>query len=548
MQGRDMADAGRRPRSLRELVAVVLPEVRLSDEAFRARHRVLRVILWLQVPLLELVARMHAGRGGFTMRGMLGMNGDNTASVSLVWSMIAGVFGCAVLSVLTRRRRASAVTVSLGLLLSAAVLIPVGGGGTDLHFAFFIVLGLISLYQDWVPLLMSVLLVAGDHFVLGSLQGDLLYSDPVARLQPLRYALLHAGFVLGMCAVQVTYWHFAHTSQREKENIQARAAEALRRNAERFEALVQDSSDVTIVVDGNGLITSTSAAAEHVMGYAPGELTGTVHHTLIHTDDLLDLMAAGDGERVEVRVRHADGGSHWHDVTIRDLSDHPAVRGVVANHRDITERKAFQQQLMYDASHDALTGLANRAEFLRVLETALGQAATADPDESRPAVLYLDLDGFKHVNDTYGHDTGDTLLATVAAMLHRCVLGSDTVGRLGGDEFAVVLNHISSAEDAAAVAKRILTEMAKPVTVNGHTLTPGTSIGIAISEPGLRTDELLHRADTAMYHAKRARTGSYRIYLDGMREPDSGVSTLEEDLRQAVAKHQCGCATSRLSR
>jgi diguanylate cyclase (GGDEF)-like protein/PAS domain S-box-containing protein len=534
-----MADPDRRAWSLRGLVAIALPEIRLSDDAFRSRHRVLRVILWLQVPLLELVARLHAGESDATsMGGMVGMEHVGAAPVSLVWGMVAGVFGCAVLSMLVRTRRASAVIVSLGLLLSAAALVPIGGGATDLHFAFFIVLGLISLYQDWVPLVISVLLVAIDHFILGTLQGDLLYSEPVARLEPLRFALLHAGFVLAMCAVQVTYWHFANTSQVEKENIQARAAEALRRNAERFEALVQDSSDVTIVIDESGLITSSSAAAQHVMGYRPGELAGTLHHALIHAEDLLELIAAEDSQRVEARVRHANGEYHWHDVTIRNLSDHPAVGGVVANHRDITERRMFQERLVYEASHDALTGLANRAELLRSLQAALTELPPATESSTGLAVLYLDLDGFKQVNDSYGHETGDALLKAVAAGLHRCVLGSDTVGRLGGDEFAVVLNHISCVEDAVTVARRILSETAQPVSVNGYTLNPATSIGIALSEPGLQTDQLLHRADTAMYHAKRSRSGSYQLYIDGMHEPDVDASTLEDDLRRAVSGNQ----------
>jgi PAS domain S-box-containing protein len=137
--------------------------------------------------------------------------------------------------------------------------------------------------------------------------------------------------------------------------VRAESEQALRRTAERFQALVQDASDVILVLDTDGMITAESCAAERIMGYTPGDLIGTRHRLLVHPDDRARL---GVEELAEVRVRHADNTWHWHDVTVRDLSGHPAVRGVVINHRDVTERRAFQERLVYEASHDALTGLA----------------------------------------------------------------------------------------------------------------------------------------------------------------------------------------------
>jgi diguanylate cyclase (GGDEF)-like protein/PAS domain S-box-containing protein len=492
---------------------------RLTDEAFRARHRVLRIILWLQLPILALVAILIAddsGAGDMTMPGMDHAMGGEW----VVRSMAVAMTACAVASVVVRSRRTGAAVVSLGLLLSSALLVSIGGGRTDLHFGFFLMVGLISLYQDWVPLLMAVVLVTAEHLVMGELAPAMLYSDARAQTGPVSYALLHAGFVLGTCAVQVAYWRFVDQADQETDRVRAEAEQLLRRTAERFEALVQDSTDVILVVGTAGHITSASTAVLRIMGYRPNDLIGTRYRDLIHPDDHADLDF---DKAAEVRVRHADGGWHWHDVNARDLSANPAVAGFVVNHRDVSERRTFQERLVYEASHDALTALANRAELLRVLEYQLGAAA------SGVAVLYLDLDGFKQVNDTYGHEAGDALLVSVAGSMQRSVLGADTAGRLGGDEFGVVLTQVRSADDAVAVARRILAELAQPVPFNGGVLQPRASIGIALAAGRpLATDELLHRADTAMYHAKRDAGSQWRVYADGMHDPSRGTTTLDE--------------------
>ena len=514
----------------RRLGAAVLTQARLSDEVFQARHRVLRLILWLQLPILGVFALT------FQPGDMAGMDHSMTGGRSLMWVMAAIMMACAVGGEFARGRRTGAALVSLGLLLSSALLVSIGGGRTDLHFGFFLVLGLISLYQDWLPLLMSVLLVTVEYLLMGEMAPMLLYSDPGAQGDPVGFALLHAAFVLAVCAVQVAYWGFVHQAQQETDRVRAESEQTLRRTAERFEALVQDSLDVIVVLDADGVVTSASAAAERVMGYRAGDLIGSEYHELIHPDDYDRLSP----DRVaEVRVRNAGGAWHWHDVTIRDLTGHPAVAGVVVNHRDVSERRAFQERLVYEASHDGLTALANRAELLRTLSQHLAAAASGG---SGVAVLYVDLDGFKQVNDTYGHEAGDALLVSVANSLQRSVLGSDTVGRLGGDEFAVVLTQLREVGHAETVAKRILAELARPVEVNGVRLRARASIGIAIADgsDAIETDALLHRADTAMYHAKRDALVNWRLYVDGMHDPSTGAMTLEDDLRRPVVTLDSG--------
>lgn len=508
--------------------AALMPHARLSDQAFGSRHRALRLVLWVQFPVLAALAALghdlHAPDGGF----------GTTAFVALMALTLAS---CALGSLIVHARRAASVLVSLGLLISSALLVTIGGGRTDLHFAFFLTVGLISLYQDWLLLALSVVLVVVHHLAMGLLDPMMVYSEPRAGHDFVLLAALHSGFVLGYGAIQIVYWRFAEQAQAETDRVRAAAGQTLRRHAERFEALVQDSFDVIAVVDRVGKIISVSAAVERVMGYSPESLVGTSYPALFHPDDLhrLDLALAQGEYRIEIQARHADGSWHWHDMALRDLTGNPAVGGWVINHRDITERRIFQDKLEYDATHDALTGLANRGELLRRLQQELARTAATG---AGMAVLYLDLDNFKQVNDVAGHETGDALLVSTARGLLDCVLGSDTVGRLGGDEFAVVLSRIGGIDEAAAVAARISAALTAPIEINGHAIVPGVSIGIALARDGITGDVLLHQADTAMYHAKRDPAAGWRCYVEGLHDPSVSAAALEDDLLRAADDDQ----------
>ena len=293
--------------------------------------------------------------------------------------------------------------------------------------------------------------------------------------------------------------------QREQAYATVQASE------ERFRALVHDSSDVIAVIDRDGATQYVSPSIERVLGYRPQDIVGTGYGRWVEPEALAeangffaDLLAdPGGHHRAEMPLRHLSNGHRWVEVTARNLLDNPAVQGIVVNYRDVTERRAIQERLAYDASHDALTGLANRATFLGELEKSFADAA----------VLFIDLDGFKQINDTLGHEAGDGLIVAAGAMLVRSVLGADMVGRLGGDEFGVLLPGIDSAGNAISVVKRILAQMAQPVRLAGTDIYVRASIGVAVSGPEV-TDaaELLHRADTAMYAAKRRKTHSFQLY------------------------------------
>ncbi|MFI7547332.1 diguanylate cyclase domain-containing protein [Actinoplanes sp. NPDC049599] len=267
----------------------------------------------------------------------------------------------------------------------------------------------------------------------------------------------------------------------------------------RFRSLIEHSSDLTVITDRAGRMTFTSPAVTRMLGYQPEELLGSSLAHLVHP---AELPAATPGGSWQGRVRHKDGTWRWLDVVATDRYDDPSVRGLISNARDITEARAFQEQLRFDATHDALTGLANRALFHTRIAAADAGVLTG--------VLAVDLDDFKIINDTLGHHVGDRVLATAAERLVGCVrAGTDTVARLGGDEFAVILTGTTPAE-AAATAARIVAALTEPATVEGHVLVVRASVGVATG-PGERARTLLRAADAAMYEAKRSGKGTMAV-------------------------------------
>ena len=278
----------------------------------------------------------------------------------------------------------------------------------------------------------------------------------------------------------------------------------LGRHEQRFRSMLAHSSDLIMLVAADGRITYVSPAVERILGIAPAAALGALVSDLLHPDDVADtvrqfreLMGRPHATVVtEARVRHADGSWRRIETASTNLLDDPGVAGVVCNARDVTENRDFQDRLRYEATHDGLTRLPNRTLFAERLEAAaLGRAA----------MLSIDLDDFKIINDTLGHAAGDAVLCAVADRLRECVRREDTPARLGGDEFAVLLPGASSV-DARWVADRLRVALMEPVAVDGEWIPVRASVGIAetLGESG---DVLLRRADSAMYVAKQKGKG-----------------------------------------
>jgi diguanylate cyclase (GGDEF)-like protein/PAS domain S-box-containing protein len=294
-----------------------------------------------------------------------------------------------------------------------------------------------------------------------------------------------------------------------------------------FRSLVQASSDVIVTVDPLGRLGYISPAMLHVFGYEPELLMGTSLYRLVHPDErqavggairhFLAGNAASESIVCRIQAAHpvpADGGaSPWRDAECT-LTRHRG--GLVFTCRDVSDRVALQQQLAYSAYHDSLTGLPNRALFTERLEQALARrSASADP----VAVLFLDLDWFKEVNDAGGHAAGDALLVEVAARLRASVRGGDTVARFGGDEFAALLQQGPNGRDANDVAGRVHAALTRPYLLLDGRFVIGASIGMAFWRPGVSAAELMREADLAMYDAKAGGKGSVVIRdLEGARD------------------------------
>ena len=249
------------------------------------------------------------------------------------------------------------------------------------------------------------------------------------------------------------------------------AADLHRRQSEaRFRSLVAHSSDLITVLDTDGVVTYQSPSIERVLGYSVVDVEGSRFDRILSEPDrprLRQLIAGNgssgpDGHSFECSLEHLDGTSLKFEVQHTDLRHDEHVRGIVLNSRDVSERKAFEEQLAHQAFHDPVTGLANRALFSDRVEHALMRAQRGFPDI---AVMFIDLDDFKTVNDSLGHAAGDRVLQEVARRLLIAVRPTDTVARFGGDEFAVLLEGVADSTEAADAAARILQALEIPTEI-----------------------------------------------------------------------------------
>jgi diguanylate cyclase (GGDEF)-like protein/PAS domain S-box-containing protein len=324
-----------------------------------------------------------------------------------------------------------------------------------------------------------------------------------------------------------------------ESRVVERTAE-LRASEQRFQALVQHSSEVVILVDADGRVEYVSESMTRVFGYSEAHLLGRRLSHILDSDAgaRLGQGLAEVAERpygvleLELPLRHRDGHLCTVQVTVTNLLEDSSVGGLVLNTRDISERRQLEDQLVHQAFHDSLTSLANRALFKDRVEHALARTKRQTPSV---AVLFLDLDGFKEVNDSLGHAAGDRLLIQVAERLHSCVRPSDTVARFGGDEFAVLIEDASDDIDVTQVADRVLEGLARPFHVNGRELHVRGSMGIARMDLDVDgADQLLRNADLAMYRAKAAGRGGYERYDPEMHTELVARVQLEADLRRAL--------------
>jgi diguanylate cyclase (GGDEF)-like protein/PAS domain S-box-containing protein len=332
-------------------------------------------------------------------------------------------------------------------------------------------------------------------------------------------------------------------NQEHVTQLQEAERNALRESEERFRALTEQSSDIILIADPSGQIKYASPSVHITLGVHVDNLVGTNMTNLVHPDECGDTFniarkPAPHNETpiVEVRLRHADGKWRHFECAVRNLVEHKNINGIVYNARDITERKYAQEELLFNATHDTLTGLPNRAFFLGRLQSVVDRLKR-HPDQSA-SVLFIDIDDFKLVNDCYGHATGDVLLQEVSHRLRSCVRGDGTVARMGGDEFTVLVEEVTDPSNAIRVAERIQASLTRPFHIGELEVIKTASIGIALTAPETSAESLLRNADIAMYRAKSQGKACCELFDRTMHEHVMNRLFLEGKLRNALENEE----------
>ena len=325
-------------------------------------------------------------------------------------------------------------------------------------------------------------------------------------------------------------------------------------SAERFRSAFEKAPIGMAITDLDGRITMANSALGTILKRNPVDLVGVTTDEVTHPDDrvwssdqMRQLISTGRVSfQSERRYVDNDGHDVWVSLSIscvRNEQEQPLY--LIDNVEDITERRALRERLSYAALHDQLTALPNRELFMDRLGVSLRQA---ERGHYQVGVMFLDLDHFKRVNDTLGHDVGDQLLAAVADRSGRRIRGGDTLARLGGDEFAVICEDIKGERDVLEVAQRLIMAMEEPYALESGDISIFMSVGVALSIPGESATDILHRADTAMYRAKEY--GLTHIEVDRVIEDDKVVGqpfTSLHELGRALRQQELQSLESALS-
>ncbi|HEX2640043.1 MAG TPA: diguanylate cyclase, partial [Pyrinomonadaceae bacterium] len=327
----------------------------------------------------------------------------------------------------------------------------------------------------------------------------------------------------------------------------ARSLEEIQNSEAKFRSVIQSASDAIILTNQEGGITLWNKAAELIFGYREEEVLGAPATVIMGAKYARKATEVGlrytlenvlpyDGKVIESMGRRKDGsefplelsGSFWR-----------SSEGIyyTAILRDITERRAAEVRLVHEATHDSLTGLPNRAHFTTILQEAID--AAKEDENHRFAVLFLDLDRFKVINDGLGHVIGDRLLIAIAERLASCVRPGDVVSRFGGDEFTILLNHIADCGTVTEVAERLQQKLTAPFQIDSFEVFTSASIGIILSDASYdKPESFLRDADTAMYRAKETGKAHYEIFNKAMHVRNMNLLQMENDLRKAVERRE----------
>jgi diguanylate cyclase (GGDEF)-like protein/PAS domain S-box-containing protein len=303
--------------------------------------------------------------------------------------------------------------------------------------------------------------------------------------------------------------------------VSQRSSAEMKETRERYRQLVETSHDIIYTINMQGIITFVSPAWKRLLGHDFDAVVGYHFQEFVHPDDipryekfLVSVLETAEPASIEYRIRNIEGDWRWHNTSsVPVINADGTCSSFVGNASDVTERKQLQHKLEEMATHDFLTGLPNRRLLVDRFTVA---AALARRNKDRLAVMSLDLDRFKSVNDTFGHESGDQVLVSVSKRLSGLIRASDTVSRIGGDEYILVMMETKHAGNAAAIARKILDSFTQPLSINGHQLPLSTSIGIAIfPEDADDLETLICKSDAALYYAKSHGRNQFKFFSNG---------------------------------
>jgi diguanylate cyclase (GGDEF)-like protein/PAS domain S-box-containing protein len=426
---------------------------------------------------------------------------------------------------------ARAIAVTVGLLTASAILVHLWEGRIEAHFHFFVMVTLLATYEAWGTYLLAIGFVALHHGAVGLIETGTrtAFDHPGGRADPWLWAGIHALFILGLALANIVSW-------RLNEDVR----DQMRRNERRFLGAFDDAPIGMAIVALDGTISRVNGELARRTGFAPAELQEMKLSELLAPEERTPGMRwpslGTEGEAEERRYVRRDGSTGWalwqHAVMTGQDDGRPTA--YITHVIDISKRRHAERQLDYQAHHDQLTGLPNRKLFVEHLETAL-----ADRGRDRTAaVLFVDLDNFKLVNDSMGHSAGDRLLSALADRMRRVLRPDDVIARFGGDEFAVLVRSVGDAKDAGRVADRLAGSLRAPVVLDGEQRFVTASIGICVAPRGDDVDAgtLLRDADAAMYRAKELGKARCEVFDDSLRAQVVERVEFEAALRGAVER------------
>jgi diguanylate cyclase (GGDEF)-like protein/PAS domain S-box-containing protein len=495
-------------RGLRALWRVMPTGGGLSDEDWVGRHRLLT---WVMI----------GSETALTATGLL------VGRLDVEWLISVLVVAlCAAAALLLPPRRRPSSAVALGFTTVCAGLVIMFSGLTEAHFSFFVAVGLLALYRDWAPFGIFLVATVAHHAFMGMMMSDRTYDHMNAIEHPWRWAVVHGVAVLLMAATQVIAWRLTEAEE-------ARANDDLSRAEAQFTAAFEEAPVPMSMLSPDGVVLRLNPAFRSWLSLdQPLPVGATVADLPITPDVEPRILGRMRDEHLNVLnehyvFRHEDGRVihvDLHASALRD--DEGELKVVVCHFLDTTGKHAQEEALQRRARADSLTGLLSRGAF----ETDLVALIDARPEQV--SVIYIDVDRFKVINDSYGHAAGDEVLRVLGSRLTALAPLDALVARLGGDEFAIAL--AGPVERAHRLGEAIVNSCAAPLPVVGGHLAVTVSIGVSASVEGEDAEATLQSADLAMYAAKQTGRDRVKLFDDSMREATESRIAAEHLLREAL--------------